>query len=64
MVIYIQHDFEWALNQAERVNDSCLLYLQPEWSRLKEIQPKILDFISKNTKWNLSLQMHKYLHIK
>jgi len=64
VVIYNQHDFEWALNQAERVNNSCLLYLQPEWSRLKEIQPKILDFISKNTKWNLSLQMHKYLHIK
>ena len=28
------------------------------------IQPLILDFISKNTNWKLSLQIHKYLNIK
>tara|TARA_B100001741_G_C16458233_1_gene553853 strand:+ start:111 stop:704 length:594 start_codon:yes stop_codon:yes gene_type:complete len=64
IVIYNQHDFEWALNQEKKVNDSCLLYLQPEWSRLRKIQPEIIDFISKNPRWKLSLQMHKYLNIQ
>ena len=64
IVIYNKHDLLWALEQSKIVSDNCLLYLQPEWSRLKEIQPYILDFISKNTQWNLSLQMHKYLNIK
>ena len=64
IVIYNQNDFEWALEQEHKVNKSCLLYLQPEWSKLDVIKPKILDFISNNPRWKLSLQMHKYLNIK
>jgi len=64
IVIYNHHDFEWALEQEEKTNKSCLLYLQPEWSKINVMQPKILDFISKNPRWKLSLQMHKYLNIK
>ena len=33
VVIYNKNDFEWAMDQAKRVNPSCLLYLQPEWSK-------------------------------
>ncbi len=64
VVIYNKNDFEWAMDQAKRVNPSCLLYLQPEWSKLKDMQSLIIDFINQNPKWNLSLQMHKYLSIK
>ena len=58
IVIYNHNDFSWALEQEKKVDKSCLLYLQPEWSKLDIIKPKILDFISKNPRWKLSLQMH------
>ena len=64
VVIYNKNDFEWAMDQAKRVNPSCLLYLKPEWRKLKDMQSLIIDFINQNPKWNLSLQMHKYLSIK
>jgi organic radical activating enzyme len=64
IIIYNKHDFEWALEQANKVNKSCFLYLQPEWSKRDIVNPLILNFISKNTNWKLSLQMHKYLNIK
>jgi len=64
IVVYNQDDFKWALDQEKKVTDSCLLYLQPEWSKLKMMKPKIVDFIHSNPRWKLSLQMHKYLHIQ
>ena len=64
IIIYNKHDFQWAVAEAEKVSDSCLLYLQPEWSKKTVMQPLILDFLSKQTQWKLSLQMHKYLNIK
>ena len=64
IVIYNKHDLKWAIEQAKKVHPSCLLYLQPEWSKRKIMQPIILDFIQENTRWNLSLQMHKYLDIQ
>ena len=64
IIIYNKHDFQWALEEAEKVSDSCLLYIQPEWSKKTVVQPLILDFLSKQKKWKLSLQMHKYLNIK
>ena len=64
IVIYNYNDFKWALDQEKKVSDSCLLYLQPEWTKLKIMKPKIIDFINSNPRWKLSLQMHKYLHIQ
>ena len=64
VVIYNHNDFEWALDQEKKVSPSCLLYLQPEWSKLASMQPEIIKFISQNPRWKLSLQMHKYLNIK
>jgi len=64
IIIYNKDDFNWAVDQAEKVNKDCLLYIQPEWSKKAEIQPFIVDFISKNPHWRLSLQTHKYLNIK
>jgi len=64
IIIYNKDDFKWAVDQAEKVNKDCLLYIQPEWSKRGEIEPLIFDFISKNPHWRLSLQTHKYLNIK
>ena len=64
VVIYNQDDFKWAAEQEKLVNPSCLLYLQPEWSRLETIQSDIIEFISRHPRWKLSLQTHKYLNIK
>ena len=64
VVIYNQDDFKWAVEQEKLVNPSCLLYLQPEWSKLETIQSDIIEFISRHPRWKLSLQTHKYLNIK
>ena len=39
MVIYHPSDLAWADQMADRVSPSCLLYLQPEWSRHERITP-------------------------
>jgi organic radical activating enzyme len=63
VVVYNQSDFNWAEQHAEKVNSDCLLYLQPEWSRVKELTPSIINYIQRNPKWILSLQTHKYIDI-
>jgi organic radical activating enzyme len=63
VVVYNQSDFSWAEQYAEKVNSDCLLYLQPEWSRVKELTPSIINYIQRNPKWILSLQTHKYIDI-
>ena len=56
-------DFLWAEKYSEIVSDRCRLYLQPEWSRFEKIIPEIVEYVKKNKKWRISLQMHKYMHI-
>ena len=64
IIIYNNNDFDWAIDQASKVNKSCLLYLQPEWSQIEKMKSKIFNFLSHNPRWKLSMQMHKYLNIK
>lgn len=63
VIIYNKHDFIFAEEQAEKVNDGAILFLQPEWSKREEITPLIVDYVMKNPKWRVSLQTHKYLNI-
>jgi organic radical activating enzyme len=56
-------DFEWAEKYRAMVRQECRLFLQPEWSRFEKIIPEIVDYIKKNPKWRISLQVHKYMHI-
>ena len=63
VIIYNKTDFKWALEHQEKVNSNCLLYLQPEWSKLEEMTPLLVDFIKENPNWKLSLQNHKYINI-
>lgn len=64
VIIEEEADFEWAEWNASKVNKNCLLLMQPEWSLRDSITPKIVDYLLKNPKWNLSLQSHKYIHIQ
>ena len=63
--VIIEHteDFSWAEKYAATVEEHCLLFLQPEWSRHKEMMPGIVDYVMENPKWQISLQSHKYMKI-
>jgi 7-carboxy-7-deazaguanine synthase len=56
-------DFEWAEKYRILVDAQCRLYLQPEWSRFEKIIPAIVDYVRKFPAWNISLQVHKFMHI-
>ncbi|MBI3512223.1 MAG: 7-carboxy-7-deazaguanine synthase QueE [Bacteroidetes bacterium] len=63
VIIYNNDDLRWAEENAGKVNEKCLLFLQPEWSRAKQMMPIIVDYVMKNPKWSVSLQTHKYMNI-
>ena len=63
VIIYNKSDFGWAEDFASKVRSSCQLYLQPEWSKEKEIVPLIIDYVKANPQWQISLQVHKYMNI-
>lgn len=63
VIIQDRVDFEWAEKYRILVGKNCKLYLQPEWSRFEKIIPEIVEYVKKNTGWNVSLQSHKFMHI-
>lgn len=63
IIIFNKSDFQWAEQYASQVLDSCKLYLQPEWDKAEKVTPSIIDYIKENPKWQLSLQIHKYINV-
>ena len=63
IVVFNKHDFEWAETFAAQVPANCKLYLQPEWDKAAIVTPLIVDYIKQNPKWELSLQLHKYINV-
>jgi 7-carboxy-7-deazaguanine synthase len=63
VIIHNKHDFIFAEEQAAKVNQKAILFLQPEWSKKEEMTPLIVDYVMNNPKWRVSLQTHKYLNI-
>lgn len=63
VVIFNKHDFIWAEKYAALVNHACKLYLQPEWEKAPLVTPLIIDYIKDNPKWELSVQLHKYINV-
>ncbi|MFN4144396.1 MAG: 7-carboxy-7-deazaguanine synthase QueE [Runella sp.] len=63
VIVYHQSDFKFAEVHAAKVSDDCVLLLQPEWSRIQEMTPLIVDYIKKYPRWRISLQTHKYMNI-
>jgi len=62
VIIQDLEDFEFAETQAQQVNPNCKLFLQTEWSAKNN--EAIIDYILKNPKWRLSVQLHKVLNIQ
>ena len=63
VVIFNKSDFKWAEEYAAQVSPSCKLYLQPEWDKASQVTPTIIEYIKQNPRWELSLQIHKYINV-
>jgi organic radical activating enzyme len=63
VIVHNKNDFEWAEKNAAKAGKDCILFLQPEWSKAKEMMPLIVDYVMANPRWNVSLQTHKYMNI-
>jgi len=63
VVVFNKSDFDWAEKYAALVSSSCKLYLQPEWDKASEMTPLIIEYIKAHPKWELSLQIHKYINV-
>ncbi len=63
VVVFNKSDFKWAEEHAAKVNEDCILYLQPEWSKREEMTPLIIEYIQQHPQWQFSMQTHKYLNI-
>ena len=63
VVIESASDFEWAEECRMRVRESCILYLQPEWSKMRDIMPEIVNYVKREPLWRISTQTHKFMNI-
>ena len=63
IIVYNNHDFIFAEQQASKVNPNALLLLQVEWSKRHEMGPLVIEYVKNNPKWKISVQTHKYLDI-
>ena len=63
IIVYNRTDLEWAVAEVSKVRPGCKYFLQPEWSREKEMLPLIVDFVKQHPAWQISLQTHKYMNI-
>lgn len=63
VIVYNRNDVEWAQQQAKKVSENCMLFLQPEWSKSNEMMPIIVEFVKTHQNWMVSLQSHKYMNI-
>ena len=63
VVIFNQSDFKWAEQYAAMVSPKCKLFLQPEWDKAPIVTPLIIAYIKQHPQWELSLQIHKYIHV-
>jgi len=63
VVVFNKSDFDWAEKNAASTSSKCKLYLQPEWSKSSMIMPEIVEYIKLHPKWELSLQIHKFIQV-
>jgi 7-carboxy-7-deazaguanine synthase len=63
VIIYNEDDFKWADEFRLKMNPSCFLYLQPEWSRSEKMLNRIIEYVKEHPHWMISLQTHKFMNI-
>ncbi|MBQ9147242.1 MAG: 7-carboxy-7-deazaguanine synthase QueE [Rikenellaceae bacterium] len=63
VIIETEEDLRWAEECAAKVGEKCMLFMQPEWSRSEQMTPKIVEYVKAHPQWNISIQIHKFMHI-
>lgn len=63
IVVFNKSDFRWAEEHAAQVSADCRLFLQPEWSKEKQMLPLMIEYVKSNPQWNLCVQVHKYINV-
>jgi len=68
IIIYNKSDFDFAESNYSKVKSSAnsknvRFFLQPEWSKMSEMNPLIVEYVKANPQWHISLQVHKFLDI-
>lgn len=63
VIVENEDDLQWAEENAAKVSSNCLLFLQAEWSVYQKITPIIVEYAKLHPKWNISIQMHKFMNI-
>lgn len=63
VIVFNKHDLKWAEQYAAMVGKDCVLLLQPEWGKEKEMLPLMVNYVKSNPQWRISLQTHKYMEI-
>lgn len=64
VVVLNKNDISWGEEFVPLLNKNCQLYFQPEWDKREKASELIFDFVTKNPKWRVSVQTHKYLDIR
>ncbi len=64
VVVVNSLDLEWAEQQAAKVPQAALKYLQPEWNTHAASQSLIVEYIKRHPEWRVSLQTHKFLGVR
>ncbi len=64
VVVVNRSDLQWAEEMAQKmIKPGHKLYLQPEWSKMDKVMPMIVEYIKEHPKWQVSLQIHKFMNI-
>ena len=52
VIVEREDDLQWAEQNAARVGDDCLLYLQPEWSVYERMMPLLVEYAKAHPQWS------------
>jgi 7-carboxy-7-deazaguanine synthase len=63
VIVFNASDLLWAEQHALLVSPTCKLYLQPEWDKRETMTPLVIDYIKSHPRWELSMQLHKYINV-
>ncbi|MFM1999440.1 MAG: hypothetical protein RL204_1387 [Bacteroidota bacterium] len=63
VIVFNKTDLEWGEEHATKCGSKTALYFQAEWDRKEMSYPLIMEYITANPKWKISVQTHKYLGV-
>lgn len=63
VIVAQEDDLIWAEEQAAKIPQNALKYLQSEWNT-PQTQQLIFDYVLKHPEWRISLQSHKFLGVR